>query len=92
MCRFLMANTYVLTQHCITLLILCLYKILINKSNKISYITMFMPLLYNIEKFNNAVTIQSSVSMHTDVYSILSFNITECATRLVSSDLGHRCS
>ena len=28
-----MTNTYVLAQHCITLLILCLYEILINKSN-----------------------------------------------------------
>ena len=48
---------------------------------------MSMPLLYNIEKMNNTLTIQSSVSMHTDVYSILSFSITEGATRPVSSDL-----
>ena len=49
--------------------------------------TMSMPLLYNIEKFNNTVTIQSSVSMYTDVYSVLSFSITEGAIRLVSPDL-----
>ena len=49
--------------------------------------TMSMPLLYNIEKINKTVTIQSSVSMYTDVYSILSFSITEGATRPVSSDL-----
>ena len=48
---------------------------------------MSMPLLYNIEKFNNTVTIQSSVSMYTDVYRILSFSITKGATRPVSSDL-----
>ena len=48
---------------------------------------MSMPLLCNIEKFNNTVTIESSVSMHTDVYSILSFSITKCAIRLVSPDL-----
>ena len=48
---------------------------------------MFMPLLYNIEKNNNTVTIQSSVSKHTDVYSVLSFSITEGAIRLVSPDL-----
>ena len=48
---------------------------------------MSMPLLYNIEKINNTVTIQSSVSMYTDVYRILSFSITKGATRLVSSDL-----
>ena len=48
---------------------------------------MSMPLLYNIEKFNNTVTIQSSVSMYTDVYSVLSFSITEGAIRLVSPDL-----
>ena len=48
--------------------------------------TMPMPLLYNIEKFNNTVTIQSSVSMYTDVYSIFSFSIIEGATRPVSSD------
>ena len=45
---------------------------------------MFMPLLHNIEKFNNTVTIQSSVSMYTDVYRVLSFSITNCETRLVS--------
>ena len=72
-------DTDAIAQHSITLLILCLYEIWINKNNKISYITMSMPLLYNIEKFNNAVTIQSSVSMYTDVYSILSFNITDHA-------------
>ena len=48
---------------------------------------MSIPLLYYIEKFNNTVTIQSSVSMHTDVYSILSFSITKGVTRPVSSDL-----
>ena len=48
---------------------------------------MSMPLLYNIEKFNNTVTIQSSVSMFTVVYRILSFSITKCVTRPVSSDL-----
>ena len=48
---------------------------------------MSMPLLYNIEKFNNTVTIQSSVSMYTDVYSVLSFSITRGVTRSVSSDL-----
>ena len=31
---------------------------------------MFMPLLHNIEKFNNTVIIQSSVLMYTDVYSV----------------------
>ena len=82
-----MTNTDAIAQHCITLLILCLYEIVINKSNKISYITMSMQLLYNKEKFNNTATIQSSVSMHTDVYSILSFSITEGAIRLVSPDL-----
>ena len=45
-----------------------LYKILINKSNKISYITMSMPLLYNIEYCNNIVAIQCSVSMYTDTW------------------------
>ena len=53
---------------------------------------MSTPLLYNIEKLNSTVTIQCSVSMYTDVYRILSFNITECATRLVSPYLGHTCS
>ena len=48
---------------------------------------MSMPLLYNIEKFNNTVIIQSSVSMYTDVYSILLFSITKGATKPVSSDL-----
>ena len=48
---------------------------------------MSMPLLYNIEKIKNTVTIQCSVSMHTDVYSVLSFSITEGAIRLVSPDL-----
>ena len=50
---------------------------------------MSMSLLYNIEKFNNTVTIQSSVLMHTDIYSILSFSIqyTEGALRPVSSDI-----
>ena len=48
---------------------------------------MSMPLFYNIERFNNTVTIQSSVLMYTDVYSILSFRITKVATRPVSSDL-----
>ena len=45
---------------------------------------MFMSLLYNIKKFNNTVTIQSSVSIYTIVYRILSFSITKGA---VSSDL-----
>ena len=53
---------------------------------------MFMPLLHNIEKINNTLIIQSSVSMYTDVYSVLSFSITEGSTRLVSPDLGHTCS
>ena len=48
---------------------------------------MSMPLLYNIEKLNNTVTIQSSVSIYTDVYRKLSFSITKGATRPVSSDL-----
>ena len=48
---------------------------------------MSMPLLYYIEKFNNTVRIQSSVSMYTDLYRILSFSITKGATRPVSSDL-----
>ena len=48
---------------------------------------MSMPLLNNIERFNNTVTIQSSVLMYTDVYSILSFRITKGATRPVSSEL-----
>ena len=48
---------------------------------------MSMPLLYNIEKFNNTVSIQSSVSMYTDVYSVFSFSITEGVIRLVSTDL-----
>ena len=46
---------------------------------------MSMSLLYNILKINNTVTIQSSVSMHTDVYSILSFSVTKGALRPVSS-------
>ena len=52
-----------------------------------SYITMSMPLLYNIKKINNALTIQSSVSMQTDVYSVILLSITEGTTRLVSPDL-----
>ena len=48
---------------------------------------MFMPILHNIEKFNNTVIIQSSVSMYTDVYSVLLFSITECSTGPPSSDL-----
>ena len=48
---------------------------------------MSMLLLYNIEKFNNTVTILSSASMYTVVYRILSFSITKGATRPVSSDL-----
>ena len=48
---------------------------------------MFMPLLHNIEKFNNTVIIQSSVSMYTDVYSVLSFSITEDLPGPASSDL-----
>ena len=48
---------------------------------------MSMLLLYNIEKFNNTVTIQFSVSMYTDVYSVHTFSITEGMIRLVSPDL-----
>ena len=48
---------------------------------------MFMLLLHNIEKINNTVIMQSSVSMHTDVYSVLSFSITEGAIWLVLPDL-----
>ena len=59
-----------------------------NKSNKISYITMFMLLLYNIAKINNTVTVQCSVSMYTEEFTqYLSFRITKGATRPVSSDL-----
>ena len=46
-----------------------------------------MPVLHNIDKFNNTVIIQSSVTMYTDVYSVLSFSITEGSTGPVSSDL-----
>ena len=53
--------------------------------------TMSMPFLYNIEKFNNTVTIQSSVSLYTDVSSVLSFSITEGSIRLVSPDLKTLC-
>ena len=49
--------------------------------------TMSMPLLYNIGKFNNTVTIHCSVSMYTNVYRILSLSITKGTTRPVSSDL-----
>ena len=52
---------------------------------------MFMPLLYNIEKCNNTMTIQSTVSMYTDVSSVLSFSITEGAIWLVSPDLKTLC-
>ena len=48
---------------------------------------MFMPLLHNIEKCNNTVIIQFSVSMYTDVYSVFLFSITEGPIRLVSPDL-----
>ena len=48
---------------------------------------MFMPLLPNIEKINITVTIQSSVPMYTDVYSVFLFSITESLIRLVSPDL-----
>ena len=48
---------------------------------------MFMPLSLNIEKFNTTVIIQSSVSMYTDVFSVLLFNITENLTGPASSDL-----
>ena len=58
-----MTDTNVLIQHFITLLILCLYEILINKITITSYITMFMPLSYNIAYCNNTVAIQCSVSM-----------------------------
>ena len=40
-----------------------------------------------IEKFNNTVIIQSSVSMYTAVYSTLLFSVTEGTTKPVSSDL-----
>ena len=48
---------------------------------------MFMPLLHNIKKINNTVIMQSSVSMYTDVYSVLLFSITESSTGPASSDL-----
>ena len=48
---------------------------------------MSMSLLYNIEKLNNTLTIQSSVSMYTVVCRILSCSITKGATRPTSSDL-----
>ena len=48
---------------------------------------MFMPLLPNIENNNNTVTIQYSVSMYTDVYSVFLFSLTESSIRLVSPDL-----
>ena len=49
---------------------------------------MSMPLLYNIEQFNNTVTIQCSVSMYTEEFTqYLPFSITEGATRPVSPDL-----
>ena len=48
---------------------------------------MSMSLLYNIEKFNNTVIIQSVVSMYTDVYSVFSFSITKGGLRPVSSDI-----
>ena len=50
-----------------------------------------MPLLYNIAKLNNTVVIQCSVYVYTEVYSILSFSITEGATRPVSSDVKTLC-
>ena len=34
---------------------------------------MSMPLLYNIEKFNNTMTIQSSVSMYTEEFAQYTF-------------------
>ena len=34
---------------------------------------MSMPLLYNIENFNNIVTIQSSVSMYTEEFAQYTF-------------------
>ena len=34
---------------------------------------MSMPLLYNIEKFNNTVTIQCSVSMYTEEFAQYTF-------------------
>ena len=46
-----------------------------------------LSLIFVMEKNNNTVTIQSSVSMYTDIYRILSFSITKGATRPVSSDL-----
>ena len=49
---------------------------------------MSMPLLYNIEKFNDTVIIQCSVSMYTEEFTqYLPFSIAEGATRPVSSDL-----
>ena len=52
-----------------------------------------MMLLYNIEKFNNTVTIQCSVSMYTEeLKQYLSFRITKGATRPLSPDLGHTLS
>ena len=55
-------DTDAIAQHCIIILLITyLYKILINKSNKISYITMSVPLLYNIEKFNDTVIILYTV-------------------------------
>ena len=55
---------------------------------------MSMLLLHNIAYCNNIVAIQCSVSMHTEEFAqyILSFRITEGATRLVSPDLGHTLS
>ena len=67
-----MADTYAITPHC-NIINTYFYKILINKIHKISYITMSMPLLYNIEKFNNTVTIQCSVSMYTEEFALYTF-------------------
>ena len=54
---------------------------------------MSMPLLYNIQKFNNTVTIQCSVSMSTEEFTQYTFiQDTKCVTRPVSPDLGHTLS
>ena len=44
-----------------------------NKSNKISYITMSMPLLHNIAYCNNIVAIQCSVSIYTKEFAQYTF-------------------
>ena len=69
--------------HCIILLITYLYNILINKSKLLNYIH---AIFIYIAQFDNTVIIQCSVSMQTDVYSVLSYSITECSTGPASSD------